>query len=248
MFKNSPFEGIGYLLQGFSLLTRSGLKRFVIIPVLLNILFFSLLMGVGVHFISLFINHYVYLLPEWLHWLKWLLWIVFFFTGAIIVIYCFTIITNLICAPFNGLLSERVEKVLTGKTPSLETSFGEALTEIPRSLKREWSKIKYYLPRAIFLIILFFIPVVNIIASVLWFIFVCWMMAVEYMDYPIDNRKLDFKRLLKYLKQHCLTSLGFGFAVIIASLIPVINFVIIPAAVIGGTCMWIEKERNGPGG
>ena len=43
MFKNSPFEGIGYLLQGFSLLTRSGLKRFVIVPMLLNILFFSLL-------------------------------------------------------------------------------------------------------------------------------------------------------------------------------------------------------------
>lgn len=244
MSQSNPFKGIGYLLRGFSLLTRSGLKRFVVIPLILNILLFSLLIGIGFHFLNFFINHYTYLLPEWLHWLKWLLWIIFFSTSTIIFVYCFTIITNLVSAPFNSLLSEKVESILTGKKPSSEISFKGISKEMSHTLKREWSKIKYYLLRALLLIILFFIPGINIIASFLWFVFSCWMMAVEYVDYPIDNRKMDFKTLHQYLRKHCLTSLGFGFAVIIASLIPIINFAIVPAAVIGGTCMWIDNENK----
>jgi CysZ protein len=241
MLHHNPFGGIGYLLHGFSLLTKPGLKRFVVIPLLLNILLFSFLISLGSHFVAVFIDHYVYLVPEWLRWLRWLMWIILFFVSAMIVVYYFTIVANLISAPFNGLLSEKVEEILTGKKPT-ESSLKDTIKDMPRALKREWCKIKYYLPRAIFLIVLFFIPAVSLIASILWFVFSCWMMAVEYVDFPMDNRKMVFAELPRYLRKHCLTSLGFGFAVVIASLIPIVNFTVMPAAVIGGTCMWLDKE------
>ncbi|MBP2261259.1 uncharacterized protein involved in cysteine biosynthesis [Pseudomonas sp. BP8] len=40
------------------------------------------------------------------------------------------------------------------------------------------------MPRALALLILSFIPVVNVIAAPLWLIFGVWMMAIQYIDYP----------------------------------------------------------------
>jgi CysZ protein len=68
------------------------------------------------------------------------------------------------------------------------------------------------------------------------------MMSVEYVDYPIDNHKKSFKSLHQYLRAHCWISLTFGFSVALASMIPVINFFVMPAAVIGGTLLYLERE------
>ena len=52
------------------------------------------------------------------------------------------------------------------------------IKDIPRALWREVQKILYYLPRAIGLLIIGLIPVVNLVAAVLWFLFNSWMMAL----------------------------------------------------------------------
>ncbi|MGD9153165.1 MAG: sulfate transporter CysZ [Gammaproteobacteria bacterium] len=239
MKHKNPFSGIHYLFRGFNMLTTPGIKRFVIIPLIINIILFSLLIGLGYHFISYLIS----LLPHWLHWLSWLIIPIFFIASSIIIIYIFTIVANLIGAPFNSLLSEKVQLLTTGKKPREDEGFKEAIKDIPRTLKREWHKIVYYIPRALLLLILFFIPIINVIAGILWFVFGCWMMAVEYVDYPMDNHKKPFKELHHYLHTHCLQSLTFGASVAIISMIPVINFFVMPAAVIGGTLMYLENSQ-----
>jgi len=135
-----------------------------------------------------------------------------------------------------------VQLITTGKKPRADEGFKEIIKDLPRTLKREWHKIAYYLPRAILLLILFFIPIINIIAGILWFIFGCWMMSVEYVDYPMDNHKKSFKNLHRYLHAHCWISLTFGFSVAIASMIPIVNFFVMPAAVIGGTLLYLERK------
>jgi len=235
------FSGIQYLFRGFNWLTKPGIKRFVIIPLIINILLFSALMFSGYYLV----HHLVSLLPRWLHWLNWLIMPIFFIASSVIMIYTFTIIANLIGAPFNSLLSEKVQLLTTGKKPREDEGFKEAIKDIPRTLKREWHKIIYYIPRALSLLILFFIPVINVIAGILWFIFGCWMMSVEYVDYPMDNHKKPFKELHRYLRAHCLLSLTFGFSVMIMAMIPIINFFVLPAAVIGGTLMYLENRSGG---
>ena len=158
-------NGISYFFQGFKFLAKPGIKRYVIIPAIINILLFALFMYTGIHLIDHFTVH----LPAWLHWLRWLFWLLFFFASAVIMVFSYTIITNLIGAPFNALLSEKVELMVTGKVAAENTSFWDAMKDIPRSLNREWHKIIYYAPRAIILIICYLIPVVNLVASFLWF-------------------------------------------------------------------------------
>ena len=47
---------------------------------------------------------------------------------------------------------------------------GQTLLMFPQSLLRELQKIGYYLPRALLVLIVSFIPVVNVVAPVLWFL------------------------------------------------------------------------------
>lgn len=231
--------GFIYLLRGFHLLLAPGIKRYVLIPLVMNVILFSLFLGFGVHFI----DHYTNLLPHWLHWLSWFFNTIFILAALVILAYVFTLLTNLISAPFNSLLAEKVELMITGKRPYPNDTFRDAIKDIPRSLKQEFKKILYYLPRAIILLILFVIPGINIIASLLWFIFTCWMMAIEYLSYPMDNHKIPFQKTKKYLRAHYLSSLSFGCGVTMVSMIPIINFTVMPAAVIGATLMYIEQQK-----
>ena len=79
---------------------------------------------------------------------------------SILLIFGYLLLDNrqLDCRSFNGLLAEQLEARLTGATPPDVGVFG-ILKDVPRIMKREWQKFAWYLPRAIVLLILYFIPV-----------------------------------------------------------------------------------------
>jgi CysZ protein len=85
---------------------------------------------------------------------------------------------------------------------------------------------------------------VNIIAPVLWFLFGAWMMAIQYCDYPMDNNKVSFRQMKVMLAQRRLTSLSFGAIVQVGMMIPLVNLVMMPAAVIGATLIWCEEYSS----
>lgn len=69
------------------------------------------------------------------------------------------------------------------------------MKDVPRIMKREWQKFAWYLPRAIVLLILYFIPGIGqTIAPVLWFLFSAWMLAIQYCDYPLITIRCRLKR------------------------------------------------------
>jgi CysZ protein len=70
------------------------------------------------------------------------------------------------------------------------------------------------------------------------------MLALEYAAYPMENHRLYFSEVRMHLKKQKSLTLGFGAAVMIASTIPVVNFIAMPAAVAGATCIWVDRLRN----
>ena len=223
------FIGPVCLLRGYQLLFSTGLKRYIIIPALINTLFFMLALWIGFHWVGRLSG----LLPHYLHFLKFFFDIVCFLAMSILFAYIFTTLTNLIGAPFNSFLSAKMDRMIDPKHAPIESK--GLLFESYRTLKREGQKMIYYLPRLVGVLILFFIPGVNVIASGVWFLFIAWVMAIEYLDYPIDNRKENFESTRTFVKRHFAACFGFGITVSIAAMIPIVNFVIVPAAVIGGT-------------
>jgi CysZ protein len=235
-------SGAAYLIDGFKLIAKPGIRRYVIIPLLINIIIFSTLFYFSEHFFAefnLWIEHH---LPSWLRWIGYLLWIVFYIGFSLILIYTFVTISNLISAPFNAMLSQQVEFHLTGQKRERESMFA-TLKDIPRIVGRQLAIIGYYLPRAICCLILFFIPLVQLIAAPLWFVFNAWFMALQCIDYPTDNLHVPLITVKSKMKQQRFLSLTFGIAILICSMIPVVNFFVIPAAVAGATKLWLDKFK-----
>jgi CysZ protein len=96
------------------------------------------------------------------------------------------------------------------------------------------------------LLVLFLIPLVQIGAPFLWVAFGAWMMAIEYLEYPMGNHGRTFPEVRSALHAHRGLALGFGAAVLFLTLIPVVNFIAMPVAVAGGTKLWVERLRPGP--
>ncbi|RLJ20249.1 sulfate transporter CysZ [bacterium endosymbiont of Escarpia laminata] len=241
---NNPLSGVGYLLRGLSLISKPGLRRFVLIPLLINILVFSLLVGVGISQFDLLMDHFLPADDSWLSFLRWLLWPIFALALLLIIFYTFTVIANLIAAPFNGLLAEKVELYLGGRLQEESSGIKQVMKDILPALFSELRKILYFLLRAIPLLILFAIPVLNIIAPFLWMAFGAWFLSIEYGDYPMGNHGLLFKDQHKRLKKARFTAMAFGGAVTLLMMVPILNFVAMPAAVAGATVFWKERLES----
>lgn len=239
---NGSSHGFYYLLEGFKLLTKPGIKRFVLIPLIINIIFFIGFFLLARHFFDVFNQWLIGFLPHWLQWLESILWVTFFMSFVLVFIYTFVIVTNLISAPFNSFLAEKVEFYLTGKIFPSKT-WVENIKDIPRILGRQFSLIGYYLPRAFVLLIFFFVPIIHFIAAILWFAFNAWFMTLQYLDYPTDNHQIPLSHLHTWVWQNRLLSLSFGTGILIVTLIPVLNFFIVPAAVAGATKLWVENGK-----
>lgn len=236
-------NGLQYFFEGFSIMMRPGLKRFVFLPILVNILV------LGGAFIWLYfqvdswVNYLLSFLPSWLHWLSYLLWPLILASIVLVFGYFFSTLANIIAAPFNGILAEKVEEELSG-IPAQPLPWSDFVKDVPRMINRELVRLCYYLPRALVLAVISFIPVINIIAPVLWFLFGSWMMVIQYCDYAFDNHKISFTQMKDTLKKDRFSNMPFGALVSVITMIPIINLFIMPAAVCGGTAMWVDRYHD----
>lgn len=236
----SFLKGFTDCLSGFPLLFKSGIKRFVLIPFLVNFGLFILAIKLLLDQLNIWLEN---LLPGWLSWLEWLILPLFAIAMLLIVFYTFTVIANLIAAPFNSLLSARVEAKLTGKKPE-DINTDNFIKLTIRTLKSEIQKILYAIKWFIPLLIITVIPVINIVAPFLWILFAAWFFALQYNDYPLANRGHFFDEVKTYSRENRMRSLGLGTAVFLLTSIPGINFLAMPVAVSGATKSMCKTKES----
>ncbi len=236
--------GAQYLLDGFILIRQPGLRRYVIIPLMINILLFIGAFFLLHYFMNEFNVWFKLYLPSWLQWLSTILWVLFFLGFFVVFIYSFVTVANILSAPFNSFLAEKVELHLTGRVFE-DRSLLDNIKDIPRILARQLSIIVYYLGYEILILVLFFIPMVQPFAALVAFLFHAWIMTMTYIDYPTDNHRIPLANVKNWMRQIRIPCFGFGASVLVCSMIPVLNCFVIPAAVAGATKFWVEEGVRG---
>ncbi|MDW3096410.1 MAG: sulfate transporter CysZ [Gammaproteobacteria bacterium] len=232
-------SGIKHFFSGFTLIFSQGLKRFVLIPLAINISIFALGFWLGMEWFDRFL---VKMLPTWLAWAEFILWPIFALSYFLIVFYLFALIANIIAAPFNGLLAEKVELSLRNdSSQNNQSAIKQLLKELPRTVGSEIYKLFYFLLRSLPILILFLIPGINLIAPIIWFAFSAWMLSLEYLDYPLGNHGIFFKQTRVLAKQQRARCLSFGALVSVFTMIPVLNFIVMPVAVAGATALYVDS-------
>jgi len=246
------FRGLSAVPSGFRMLLRAGLRPYVWLPIVINVLVFTALLWFGYSWLQ-------DLLAGWLpqpgaidtssywgaayHFLVvaalWLLLPLYLLASVVIGFFSFTLVANLISSPFNGMLSARVEQQLAGRFPPGVAGRG-LVVEAVGAIGDELRKILYFAKWGVPLFILSFVPVINLVIAPLFLLYGTWVVTLEYMDYPLGNRDLDFATQRRVVRERLAYHLGFGAGILAMTVIPGLNLLAMPTGVIAAT---IARQR-----
>lgn len=231
-------RGYRYGISGLSWLGRRQIRGLVIVPLVINVAVFAAGMIWLAGALETLQGMLTDWLPDWLDWLSWLLWPLALAAVLVIVWSGFTMVANLIGSPFNGLLAERVQK---RHRPDIQTRPLPILKELARAPLMELRKLGYFVLLALPVLVLMLIPGLNVLSPFIWAVYGAWILALEYCEYPLGNDGLGFAEARRALRGRRGLALGFGAGVMTLTVIPGLNLVAMPAAVIGATLMWCDR-------
>ena len=244
---NTVGNGFRYVIEGAKILTQPGMKRFVLVPLLANIIVFIFLTTLLIQYFGAITEYFSGFFSGWTWFAYFAAIIATILSGLATFIilliygYSFNLITNIIAAPFYGMLAEKIENRLTGNMLPSESP----TSIVVRTIKREIIKLWYFISRGVLvafgLFILAFIPPFNLLVPVLATLWTAWVLTLQYVDYPADNNHMPFSELRRQIKSKGYSTTGFGGSILLGSMIPVVNIVIMPIAVAGGTLFWINE-------
>lgn len=221
--------GLNCFIAGARLALSPGYRRFIVWPALLSLLIVASGIVLAFGYIGS-LSAYLLGLGIWPGIIDWLIEPLLYLFGILISAYLFSFLAVIIGAPWHSVLNERVDP-----PPSHRAT--RWYKEIFPSMQRELVKLRYTLPRLLGLLLLGFIPFVNLIAPLLWLGYGGWLMAVQFSDFSFENRGRPFNEAVDTLRIHRSTCIGFGALVTLGMSIPLINFVIAPIAVAGAALL-----------
>lgn len=249
MMKNF-FHGLQCVRRGFTLIREPGVRRYAVVPLLINIIVYVF---VGWLLFTQFTGWIDGLTPlnRWeslwiIQALKTVIEIVLGGGLLLAALYTFTLVANLIGAPFNGLLAEKVEARLRGTALDTGESWGAVIKSVPISILSELRKWLYVIFWLIPIGLLHLIPGLQVIAPFLLLAFGAWVFALEYLDYPMGNHGFRFGGVRKLARQQRASALGFGSGVALLTAIPVLSLIAMPVAVAGATALYVERYDRPP--
>lgn len=230
-------DGVQCVIAGARIMWHPKCRLFVWCPLVINIVVFVFGFVAGVHWFGRVMARFDHWLPHWLHWLDKLVWPLFIVVLWVAMSYVFTLLANLIAAPFNGVLAARVQEQVLGQALP-QVSYAKMMADIPRLIGRQLCLILYYLPRAFGCLVLWVIPFTHLFASPVWFTVNSWMLMLQYIDYPMDNNHVSFATMRRICREHKAPCWGFGVSVLLFAMVPGLNFLCMPAAVCGSVKLY----------
>ncbi len=246
---NDFIKGFTHAMAGFSWILRPKIRRFVYIPLAVNVLIFALAIGLLGQYASTWVAGLIGQKSDWWSLLQWaydivvpVLTVVIYLALVLVAYFSFSAVANLLAAPFNAQLAKAVEQRLAGQTVSYADM--PLSKEIWVTVQSEIAKIVRFALLAAVLLLLILIPGVNVLFPLLWFIFMAYTLSIQYVDYPMANHGHFYASQRLLLKKHRAQRLGFGTAANVLLLIPIVNFIAMPVCVCGATVWWYRDLRN----
>lgn len=222
------------------MLTQPGLRRYVLLPVLGNIVLFALAAVLALWGLESLLEAW---LPEQVGWLRWLLFPLLVVGLLIGSLFAFTVLANLLLGPFLGPLAAKVNERLGGESPLPGEGF---LPDLLRDSGMELRRLGYIVLCSVGVLLLGLVPVVNLAAPPLGLLLTAWLLSMEHAAHPLGLRRMSLSDQLRFLRLNRVAVLGFGFASMGALLVPGLNLVLLPAAVCGMTLFVHERLAQTP--
>lgn len=184
-----------------------------------------------------------------LRWLHGLVEVMLALALLVAVAFGMLVFAQIIAAPFNDALSEHVEEWRSGK-PVSGGGLRALMGDVGRSVGLESAKLAIYatIMMPLFLLSLLVPGVGAVLYSGIGFGLTIFYLALDYIDWPASRRGLDARARFGWVRGHVGVALGFGLGAWVLLFVPVLNLLLMPAAVCGGTLLYLDVEAAETGG
>jgi CysZ protein len=239
------FIGFRYPFKGLSFIFHHGkLAKYVFIPFLINLIIFS----AGFFVFLTKLDSLLTYVPKQDAWyygvLYYFLAVVLIVTFLILAFYLFTIIGNIIASPFSSTLSEKVEELELHQKIETHTTLKSTLADARRSIGTELKRLLIFILIFIPILIINFIPLIGqVIYFILMLIYTWYALTFTFMDYILDRKYKKFREKNRIIFSRFSCSMGFGAVCFICGMMPIVNLMLIPVCVTGGTLMYLREYK-----
>ena len=226
MFKNI-LKGLEAYSGTFALISKLKLWKYFAIPIVISIVT-ALTIGVSAYGLSDNIGRFISSIWPW-DFGKETFTSISTFIGAIVIIAIGLIlykhIIMALSAPFMSPVSEEIETHLTGieKHQHRNTTFGQQLWRgIRINLRNLGKELLITIP----ILMLKFIPVINIFSTVLLFLVQAYYAGFGNMDYTLE-RHFKYGESVQFVRKYRGIAIGNGIVFILLLLVPIIGIILV---------------------
>lgn len=240
-------RGFSYPLRAVKFFQRQpGLLKYLAIPFFINLLVFTATVYFGLDLFQGMLDTYAPSPDVWYGvLLYYLAWTVALLLTTVIVFFTFTVIGNLIASPFNELLSERTEVLISGKQNEEPFTLSRFWKESCNAIIVEIKKMAVFVVCMLLLFGINFIPGIgSLFYAVLAPAFTLFFLAVEYLAFVLMRKQMSFSAQRRYIFNSPILMLGYACGVFCMLAIPFVQFFCIPLAVVGATLLWCDFPQG----
>nr|WP_321229484.1 EI24 domain-containing protein [uncultured Psychroserpens sp.] len=244
MIKNI-LKGIQAYTGALALISKLKLWKYFLVPIIISVITASLI-ALSAYGLSDNIGNYLARVWPWDFGKDTFTWISTFI-GVIVVVAIGLIlykhIIMALSAPFMSPVSEKIEAHLTGveKHNHRKTSFKEQLW---RGIRINVRNLGKELLITIPLLLLKFIPVVNIFSTILLILLQAYYAGFGNMDYTLE-RHFNYRDSVKFIRKNRGIAIGNGLVFILFLIIPFIGVILVlPMSVTAATIKTVELLKK----
>jgi CysZ protein len=212
------------------------LWKWLLAPAALALVLLVALIAGVVQLVDPLVAWVVAYLPSWLVGIASSLLTLMIVVGlSLCALVVFATVAGIVTGPFNELLSERVEAVLTGQ-PEAPFSWSAFLREAVRGALHS---IRRLIASLVWLVIVFVVGLVPVIGTIAAFVIGGWLAArsaaYDSYDSVLARRAMAYRDKLAYLARHRQRTFGLGTVVAGLLLVPGVNLIALGLGAAGAT-------------
>ncbi len=237
----SPF----YILRGgLFIWNHRGLWKYAAAPVAISTVVLGVAYYLLYHFFLVTLGGVI-----GTQWYWQVLYYVALVAGAVLMLvvffFVFNIVASTIAEPFNELIAEKTEQLVTGTFNDTPFSFVQLIKDSSRGLAHTLRILGTYLGLLVSALLLWVIPGIGgILFTGATILLSSYMFSYEYLSYPMDRRRFTFRDKRRFLRSRWRSTLGFGLGCAAVASVPLVNLLLIPAAVTGATLLFLELQKQ----
>ena len=241
MIKNI-ISGIKAYFGAFALISKLKLWKYFAIPMLISFVTAIIVFG-SAYGLSDNLGRFISKIWIW-DWGKDTFSTISNFIGGLIIVVIgvilFKHIIMALSAPFMSPVSEKIEAHFTGNPPHShrDTTFTQQLI---RGIKINGRNLFMELLLTIPILLLKFIPIVNIFSTILLFMVQAYYAGFGNMDYTLE-RHYKYNESLQFVRKNRGLAIGNGIVFILFLLVPVVGVILVlPLSVTAASTITVEK-------